>query len=189
MVLCGMIYILILKTGSLLKQHPQGITFPYPDSSKYCLKYKNYFLKLCKGTSLIIIQQIIGAVLLQGLPWLLSGKESTCNERDMSLIPGLGGSPGEENSNSLQYRGGEGGGGRSGTGLQSIVLQRVRHDLATEQHHPNATCQLSSHLFQSSEFSSSETGVKRDKDSRKKRTFFFLVLPPCVWIAITLQFF
>ena len=55
------------------------------------------------------------------------------------------------------------GGGGVGVGLQSMVLQRVRHDLATEQHHPNATCQLSSHLFQSSEFSSSETGVKETR--------------------------
>ena len=31
------------------------------------------------------------------------GKESTSNEGDISLIPGLGRSPGEENSNPLQY--------------------------------------------------------------------------------------
>ena len=57
----------------------------------------------------------------------------------------------------------EWGGGGVGVGLQSMVLQRVRHDLATEQHHRNATCQLSSHLFQSSEFSSSETGIKETR--------------------------
>ena len=40
-----------------------------------------------------------------GLPWWLSGKESTCNAGatgDASLIPGLGRSPGEVNYNPLQ---------------------------------------------------------------------------------------
>ena len=31
------------------------------------------------------------------------GKESTCNAGDAALIPGLGGSPGEENGHPLQY--------------------------------------------------------------------------------------
>ena len=35
-------------------------------------------------------------------PWL-SGKESTCNARDASLIPGLRSSLGGENGNPLQY--------------------------------------------------------------------------------------
>ena len=38
-----------------------------------------------------------------GLPWWLSGKESTYNAGDAGLIPGLGRSPGEGNGNSLQY--------------------------------------------------------------------------------------
>ena len=41
-----------------------------------------------------------------GLPWWLSGKESTCHAGDVGdsgLIPGWGRSPGEENSYSLQY--------------------------------------------------------------------------------------
>ena len=41
-----------------------------------------------------------------GLPWWLSGKESTCNSGDIGdvgLIPGLGRSPGEGNGNPLQY--------------------------------------------------------------------------------------
>ena len=40
------------------------------------------------------------------LPWWLSGKESACNAGntgDVGSIPGLGRSPGEGNSNSLQY--------------------------------------------------------------------------------------
>ena len=38
-----------------------------------------------------------------GLPWWLSSKESTCNAKDLGLIPRLGRSPGEENGNPLQY--------------------------------------------------------------------------------------
>ena len=38
-----------------------------------------------------------------GLPWWLSGKESACNAGDASSIPGSGRSPGEGNSNPLQY--------------------------------------------------------------------------------------
>ena len=33
----------------------------------------------------------------------LNGKESACNAEDMGSIPGLGRSPGEGNSNPLQY--------------------------------------------------------------------------------------
>ena len=33
----------------------------------------------------------------------LDGKESACNAGDPSLIPGLGGAPGEGNGNPLQY--------------------------------------------------------------------------------------
>jgi len=40
---------------------------------------------------------------VQGLPWWLSGKESVCNAGDVGSIPGSGRSPGEENSNPLQY--------------------------------------------------------------------------------------
>ena len=37
------------------------------------------------------------------LPWWLSGEESTCDARDMSLIPGLERSPGERNGDPLQF--------------------------------------------------------------------------------------
>ena len=37
------------------------------------------------------------------LPRQLSGKESTCNAGDAGTIPELGSSPGEGNSNPLQY--------------------------------------------------------------------------------------
>ena len=40
-----------------------------------------------------------------GFPGASDGKEFTCNEGDMGLIPGLGRSPGEGNSYPLQYSG------------------------------------------------------------------------------------
>ena len=40
---------------------------------------------------------------LQGFPGGSDGKESACNAGDPGLIPGLGGSPGEEKGNSFQY--------------------------------------------------------------------------------------
>ena len=39
----------------------------------------------------------------KGLPWWLSGKEFTCQWRRLGLIPELGRSLGEGNSNSFQY--------------------------------------------------------------------------------------
>ena len=44
----------------------------------------------------------INSNLSRGLPWWLSGKESTCNAGDVGLIPGLGRSSGEGNGNPLQ---------------------------------------------------------------------------------------
>ena len=38
-----------------------------------------------------------------GLPWWFSGENPPANAGDLSLIPGLGKSPGEGNSNPLQY--------------------------------------------------------------------------------------
>ena len=40
---------------------------------------------------------------MKGLPRWHGGKESACQAGDVGLILGLGGSPGEENGNSLQY--------------------------------------------------------------------------------------
>ena len=40
---------------------------------------------------------------LLGFPRSSTGKESACNAGDLGLIPGLGRSPGEGNSNPLQY--------------------------------------------------------------------------------------
>ena len=40
---------------------------------------------------------------IEGLPWWLSGKESTCNAGDTGLIPGSERTPREGNDNPLQY--------------------------------------------------------------------------------------
>ena len=42
-------------------------------------------------------------VVLHGLPWWLSGKESACSTRHLGSVPGLVRSPGEENGNLHQF--------------------------------------------------------------------------------------
>ena len=61
------------------------------------------------------------------------GQESTCNAGDVSLIPGLGRSPGEGNGNLLQC---SCLGNSTDRGAQRAIdhgSQRVRHDLVTKQ--------------------------------------------------------
>ena len=93
-----------------------------------------------------------------GLPWWLSGKESTCNAGDMGSIPGLGRSPGEGNGSLLQHSclgnlmDGEPG------GLQSTQSQRVGHNLATKQ-----------------------------QDHQETLYFCFLPCLSSVWIAVTMN--
>ena len=67
----------------------------------------------------------------RGLPQWFSGKESACNAGDPGLIPGSGRSPGEGNdcySNILAWRIPQ---VEEPGGLQSMGLQRVRHNSAT----------------------------------------------------------
>jgi len=63
------------------------------------------------------------------LPWWL--KESDCNAGDLDLISGSGRSPGERNGNPLQYSCLEKPMHGGAWGLQSMELQRVRHDWET----------------------------------------------------------
>ena len=58
-------------------------------------------------------------------------KESACNAGDLGSIPGLRISPGEGNSNPFQYSYLENPMDRGAWGLQSIGLQKVRHDWQT----------------------------------------------------------
>ena len=51
-------------------------------------------------------REVPGVVLIKmGFPCGSAGKESTCNVGDLSSIPGLGRSPGEEEGYPLQYSG------------------------------------------------------------------------------------
>ena len=63
-----------------------------------------------------------------GLPGGSDGKEATCNVGDLGSIPGLGTSPGEGNGSPLQYSGLKNSTDKEPGRLQSIVLQRVRHN-------------------------------------------------------------
>ena len=65
---------------------------------------------------------------LEGLPRWLSGKESACSAGDPGSIPRLGRSPGEGNGNPLQYSCLENPLTEEPSGLQSMGLERVRHD-------------------------------------------------------------
>ena len=66
-----------------------------------------------------------------GFPSSSVGKESACNAGDLGLIPGLGRSSGEGNGNPLHYSYLENSMDRGPGGLQSMGLQQVRHDWAT----------------------------------------------------------
>ena len=68
-----------------------------------------------------------------GLPRLLSGKESACHAGGMGLIPGSGRSSEEGNSNPLQYSCWEILWTERPGGLQSMGCKRVGHNLASKQ--------------------------------------------------------
>ena len=48
-------------------------------------------------------KQNVGHLYMECFPGGSAGKESTCNARDLVLIPGLGRSPGEEHGSPLWY--------------------------------------------------------------------------------------
>ena len=63
-----------------------------------------------------------------GFPGSSAGKESTYNSGDNASIPGLGRSPGEGNSDPLQYSGLENSMDRGAWQAMSMGLPRVGHD-------------------------------------------------------------
>ena len=67
-----------------------------------------------------------------GLPYSSIGKESACNAGDLGSIPGSGRSPGEGNSNPLQYSGLENPMDRGAWQATVHGVTRVGHDLATK---------------------------------------------------------
>ena len=70
-----------------------------------------------------------------GFPGSSDGKDSACNTGDPGFIPGLGRSPGEGNDNPFQYSCWENPMDRSL--VDYMGLQRVGHDLGTEQQQEN----------------------------------------------------
>ena len=64
----------------------------------------------------------------QGFPGSSDGKETACNAGDQGSISGSGRSPGVGNGNPLQYSGLENPWTEEPGRLQSMGLQRVRHD-------------------------------------------------------------
>ena len=65
----------------------------------------------------------------RGFPGSLDAKESACNVGDLGSIPGLGKSPEGGHGNQLQYSCLENPQGQEEPGgLQSMGLQRIRHD-------------------------------------------------------------
>jgi len=68
-----------------------------------------------------------------GLPWWLSGKESTCNVGDVGSMPGLRRSPGDRNGHhssvlAWEIPGTEEPGGLQSTGLQQSWTQRLNNN-------------------------------------------------------------
>ena len=64
---------------------------------------------------------------------MLNYKISACNAGGVSLIPGLGRSPGEGNGNSLQFSCLENSMDRGAWQATVLGSQRVRHDLVTKE--------------------------------------------------------
>ena len=60
---------------------------------------------------------------IKGFPCGSAGKEFACNEGDLGLILGLGGSPGERKGYPLQYSGLE-----NSMTVESMESRRARHD-------------------------------------------------------------
>ena len=66
----------------------------------------------------------------EGFPDSSVGKESTCNDKDLGSVPGLGRSPGEGNGTLLQYSCLENPMDRGSWQATVHEIARVRHDLA-----------------------------------------------------------
>ena len=88
---------------------------------------------------------------LVGFPCGSVGKESACNARNPSLIPGSRRSRGEENGNTFQYSCVENPMGREAWQAIDDGVARVRHNLATKPPQPLtiliSSCALSSPAF------------------------------------------
>ena len=79
------------------------------------------------------------SILLNGLPWWLSIKESACSVGDAGLIPGSGRFTGEGNGNPLQYSGLGNSMDREVWQATVLGVARVRHNLVTKPPPPYIT--------------------------------------------------
>ena len=77
----------------------------HPNFLNRIILLKNLHKTSMKGNRTFFFPFIFSRFLpfIIGLPWWLSGKESTCNTGGMGSIPGSGRSPEEGNSNPFQY--------------------------------------------------------------------------------------
>ena len=92
-----------------------------------------YVSKVQSWSSTVQQHTDVWSYLSMGFPGGLVVNNPPANEGDSSLIPGSGRSPGERNGNPLQYSCLGIPGTEELGGFQSMVLQRVKHDLATKQ--------------------------------------------------------
>ena len=105
---------------------PSKTTFPFDESSLLISITNLYLLIYPLPFGFILRESFISSsvCLVSGS----DGKESTCSVGDLGLIHGSGRSPGEGNDNPLQYSCLENPMDRGAWRLQSMELQRVRHD-------------------------------------------------------------
>ena len=101
-----------------------------PSCRQFLIKTESFYSSQ-KGKHSLLHENVVFPYRSTGLPCSSNGKESACNVGDQGSIPGLGRSSGEGNaghSSTLAWR-------IPGTeepgGLQSVGLQRVRHDWVT----------------------------------------------------------
>ena len=105
-------------------------TFLYRWSTSVCL-----FILLLMGNGLVSFLPVVNKTAMDGgFPGSSNSKASAYNEGDLGLIPGSERSPGEGNGNPLQYSCLENPMDGGAWRLQSMGLQRVRHDWATSLH-------------------------------------------------------
>ena len=99
-------------------------------TEKICQAQRKYKRRLLSGVDLV--HKYWWSYPTRGSPGSSKSKKSSCSAGDSSLIPGPGRSPGEGNGNPLQYSCLENPKDRGAKwAIQSMGLQRVRHDWAT----------------------------------------------------------
>ena len=109
---------------------------PKKEQNRALCRDMNYFLGLYKGWLQLRLAFLV--CIKDGYHWGLPGgsdsKESACNAGDLGSISGSGRSPGEKNGYPLQYSCLENPWAEEPGRLQSMVLQRVGHNWATNTH-------------------------------------------------------